>query len=34
VTIPSAKGIRSTTQSKRLVSPSLRLAVSHAVPIR
>ena len=34
VTVPSAKGIRSTTQSKPLVSPSLRLAVSHAVPIR
>src|SRR5467141_2174019 len=32
--IPSAKGISSATQSKRLVSPSLRLAVSHAVPIR
>lgn len=34
VRMPSAKGIRSTTQSKRLVSPSLRLAVSHAVPMR
>jgi len=34
VRIPSAKGIRSTTQSKPLVSPSLRLAVSHAVPMR
>src|SRR5258707_14389180 len=34
VRIPSAKGIRSTAQSKRLVSPSLRLAVSQAVPIR
>jgi len=34
VRIPSVKGIRSTIQLKRLVSPSLRLAVSHAVPIR
>jgi hypothetical protein len=34
VRIPSVKGIRSTTQSKRLVSPSLRLAVSHPVPMR
>src|SRR6267378_192906 len=34
VRIPSAKGISSATQSRRLVSPSLRLAVSHAVPIR
>src|SRR6266403_1672280 len=32
--VPSAKGIRSTTQSKRLVSRSLRLAVNQAVPIR
>src|SRR5260370_16947903 len=32
--MPIAKGIRSTTQSKRLDSPSLRLAVSQAVPIR
>src|ERR1700734_1760956 len=34
VRIPSVKGIRSTTQSKRLVSPSLRLAVSHPVAMR
>jgi hypothetical protein len=34
VRIPSAKGIRNKTQSKPLVSSSLRLAVSHAVPIR
>jgi hypothetical protein len=34
VRIPSVKGIRSKTQSKRLVSPSLRLAVSHPVPMR
>src|SRR6266481_2296187 len=32
--MPFARGISSATQSKRLVSPSLRLAVSHAVPIR
>ena len=34
VRMPSAKGMRNRTQSRRLVSPSLRLAVSHAVPIR
>jgi hypothetical protein len=34
VTIPSARGTRSTAQSKLCVSPSLRLAVSHAVPFR
>src|SRR5258707_2399729 len=34
IRMPIAKGISSATQSQRLVSPSLRLAVSHAVPIR
>ena len=32
--MPIVRGISSATQSKRLVSPSLRLAVNHAVPIR
>src|SRR6266571_9318973 len=32
--IPTSKGIRSAPQSKRLVSPSPRLAVSHAVVTR
>src|ERR1700756_228279 len=34
VKIPIAKGISIAPQSNRFVSPSLRLAVSHAVPIR
>ena len=34
VKMPSVRGISSATQSIRLVSPSLRLAVSHPVPIR
>ena len=34
VRIPSTNGIKSTTQSNQPVSPFLRLAVSHAVPIK